>query len=502
MDSLLANYASDGDDDEGVDDDKASDGDAPAAKSLQLPLTKPSSSLFSSSLPPPKSSAALLSSSLFSSLPAPKSISSTPSSAPQNPSRPKSVHLGGVDGEEEEEEEGGILTAGTPSSTPFRAQSSMFSALPPPKPSSYSRRKASHVEAENGEEEEKGGIFTADMPSSTPVMAQKSMFSALPPPKDSSSTSLFSSIPPPKSEQPNPQKITNPPSSDRNPKRVVQFKLPLNPSMLKSRDFDDDDDDEEDKERRSVKDSFSVATKASSSVSSMLPAPKNTFGLARSAASASSRRSIVEADVPAGEHGGTSSVQESFGFGDSGSYHGGLVGAPPETGTDGSGDLGFPGSTNDVGWDPSGVEGTIYSGFDDSSAAAYWDPSYGGAVNYESYEGNWSEGTAAVVSEAPDMTKIAGKRGRNDIPTEIVEVKQDELMKNRPRQDQSKLTGIAFGPSYQPASSAKGKPSKLHKRKHQIGSLYFDMKQKEMELAERRAKGLLTKAETHAKYGW
>lgn len=54
----------------------------------------------------------------------------------------------------------------------------------------------------------------------------------------------------------------------------------------------------------------------------------------------------------------------------------------------------------------------------------------------------------------------------------------------------------------QPVSSAKGKPSKLQKRKHQIGSLYFDMKQKEMELSERRARGFLTKAETQAKYGW
>ncbi|KAL6555555.1 hypothetical protein OROHE_007227 [Orobanche hederae] len=50
--------------------------------------------------------------------------------------------------------------------------------------------------------------------------------------------------------------------------------------------------------------------------------------------------------------------------------------------------------------------------------------------------------------------------------------------------------------------STKGKPTKLHKRKHQIGSLYFDMRQKEMELAERRAKGFLTKAQTQAKYGW
>ena len=32
---------------------------------------------------------------------------------------------------------------------------------------------------------------------------------------------------------------------------------------------------------------------------------------------------------------------------------------------------------------------------------------------------------------------------------EILEVNQAELMKNRPREDKSKLTGLAFGPSYQ-----------------------------------------------------
>uniref|UniRef100_A0A1J3HDF6 Proline-rich protein PRCC n=1 Tax=Noccaea caerulescens TaxID=107243 RepID=A0A1J3HDF6_NOCCA len=95
------------------------------------------------------------------------------------------------------------------------------------------------------------------------------------------------------------------------------------------------------------------------------------------------------------------------------------------------------------------------------------------------------------------------RRGRNDFPSEIIEVKHDELMKDRPRVDQVKSTGIAFGPAYQPASSStKGKVSKLHKRKHQITSLFMDMKQKESELAERRSRGLLTKSETQAKYGW
>ncbi|KAF6148092.1 hypothetical protein GIB67_024267, partial [Kingdonia uniflora] len=35
---------------------------------------------------------------------------------------------------------------------------------------------------------------------------------------------------------------------------------------------------------------------------------------------------------------------------------------------------------------------------------------------------------------------------------DIVEVKQNELMKNRSKEDHAKLTGIAFGPSYQPAN--------------------------------------------------
>jgi proline-rich protein PRCC len=59
---------------------------------------------------------------------------------------------------------------------------------------------------------------------------------------------------------------------------------------------------------------------------------------------------------------------------------------------------------------------------------------------------------AAPVQEPvlpPEMGRIGGKRGRNDMPAQILEVDQAELMKNRPKQDKSKLTGLAFGPSYQ-----------------------------------------------------
>ncbi|KAK4408723.1 hypothetical protein Sango_0453300 [Sesamum angolense] len=110
--------------------------------------------------------------------------------------------------------------------------------------------------------------------------------------------------------------------------------------------------------------------------------------------------------------------------------------------------------------------------------------------NEGSYEAvDYSYGNGQHVEYTNYGGSYGDYEGRKDVPPEIVEVKQDELMKNRPREDQVKLTGIAFGPAYQPTST-KGKPTKLHKRKHQIGSLYFDMRQKEMELSERRAKGL------------
>lgn len=45
-------------------------------------------------------------------------------------------------------------------------------------------------------------------------------------------------------------------------------------------------------------------------------------------------------------------------------------------------------------------------------------------------------------------------------------------------------------------------PTKLAKRRHQIGSLYHYAKQKELEQMEVRAQGSKSKAETKKKYGW
>ncbi|OAY80517.1 Proline-rich protein PRCC [Ananas comosus] len=338
-----------------------------------------------------------------------------------------------------------------------------------------------------------------------PSKPQARIFSSLQPPKTSSSSSLFSSLPPPKSKE-----SSNPLSLDFNPKKVVRFTPPVNPR----RDLDDEDDEDEVRKRKPANDSSSTVG-SKKNLSSMLPAPKNSLCLAPSAASSiASRRSAVEAESAAVSVKELESEQEGSGFEGYGGYSSSWVGASAEAEAAETIAYESYGAYNG-GWasDPTasaegGAEGAMASGFSSSSYgsadASQWEQSYGSGVDYGGgYEGSWSDGSidrgASVVA---DVGMSKGKRGRNEMPIEIVEVKQEELVKNRPREDQAKLTGIAFGPSYQPVSSAKGKPSKLQKRKHQIGSLYFDMKQKEMELSERRARGFLTKAETQAKYGW
>ncbi|KAJ4888963.1 hypothetical protein Rs2_28711 [Raphanus sativus] len=241
-----------------------------------------------------------------------------------------------------------------------------------------------------------------------------------------------------------------------------------------------------------------AAASNNSSVKSFLsamPAPKSSQALGAlpslGSGSGTGRRSILETETPAI----TQSTDQTQSFSSSeteqvDNYYAGYGGYEqnPSANVEAFGYVGYEQNPSGSG-DVSG-----YVGYD----------SYGGGGNAWNGGGGF-EGTRGVPEAfiAMDSGARRGRRGRNDFPTEIVEVKQDELMKNRPRVDQVKSTGIAFGPSYQPeSSSSKGKVSKLHKRKHQITALFMDMKHKESELAERRSKGLLTKAETQAKYGW
>ncbi|KAF2309819.1 hypothetical protein GH714_005268 [Hevea brasiliensis] len=163
------------------------------------------------------------------------------------------------------------------------------------------------------------------------------------------------------------------------------------------------------------------------------------------------RRSIIENKAPTSSSAsfGTENDQNAENY----ESYGGVSGSH-ELGSDQNGGNyvnygGFASHDSGISQDSSQ---NIVTGHDGSVYGTY--ESYGSYGDYEQYGNNWGDGTAAAA--VPERTgpsesalSVPGKRGRNDIPTEIIEVKQDELTKNRPREDQVKLTGIAFGPSYQ-----------------------------------------------------
>ncbi|KAF7837965.1 proline-rich protein PRCC [Senna tora] len=365
---------------------------------------------------------------------------------------------------------------------------------------------------EEEQEQQPSSSKTSSLFSSLPQPKSSSLFQSLPQPKQTPNTtnaligtakssSIFSSLPPPKQSSKPKSQIEEEPatrvsSSGPTTKKVVQFRPPIIP-LTKSSVLDDDDDDEEDdgekEENRRKKLESMPQTPSVKSFLSSIPAPRNSATLGVQTSSGSGRRSILEADAPASNADDSTAASNFDADQNAGTYANYESYGNYQYGTDQN-----PGYYMDTGTAGNDIPTSYYVNND--TYASY--NTYG---DYGQYGNNWADGSGPAAPEISGISdiavKVSGKRGRNEIPSEIIEVKQEELIKNRPREDQVKLTGIAFGPAYQPVS-AKGKPSKLHKRKHQIGSLYFDMKQKEMELTERRAKGMLTKAETQAKYGW
>lgn len=290
-----------------------------------------------------------------------------------------------------------------------------------------------------------------------------SLFAALPQPK---SPSLFSKLPEPKTLNSDSKTL------DRNPKKVVPFRPPINMSLFMSKNDDEDDDGEELREKS--KKNESLTTPTVKSFLSSIPAPKNSSSLgALPNSSGTGRRSILEADVPVSNSNSVSTVSEGIVNSNVGNYDGqsiegsslgsfgsdgGSVGYTVGGGGDGDHSNWGSGSENYANYDSYGGSNSSNVGSASEDYANY--DSYGSYGNngsygnYGHYENNWVDGSSAVATEIPvaaseSLTRIPGKRGRSDIPQKIIEVKQDELIKNRPREDQVKLTGIAFGPAYQ-----------------------------------------------------
>ncbi|KZV25734.1 hypothetical protein F511_04795 [Dorcoceras hygrometricum] len=435
--------------------------------------------------------------------------------------------LASKSGAEEEQSESTSTPGGFFTSLP-PPKSSLFNSLPAPKSQSFPDPKPNTYYVKQDEQTDDRVLENSK-------------------PKTSSSSSLFSAIPPPKSS-------ASASSSTTTSKKVVQFRPPpiVNPF---SSSADDEDEDEEERQRKRSK--ASLSTSSAVSFLSSMPAPKNSATLgAIPSALGSGRRCIIESEarestesvtgrdtVVSSNVGSVNNQSDetnydhsSWGLGSkSTAYYSGTETFQAENvasavmssvmANDGGADsdLGFSKVESDeLNYDyPGTISGSeSYNKHHNGGQFVSVGPeavnySYGNEdhVDYPNYTAgygyssdnpqnvhNWAD--TSIMTAFPEASGglETGKRGRRDAPQDIVEVKQDELMKNRPREDQTKMTGIAFGPAFQPTSS-KGKPSKLHKRKHQIGSLFFDMKQKETELAERRSKGYATKSQTQAKYG-
>lgn len=269
------------------------------------------------------------------------------------------------------------------------------------------------------------------------------------------SSSLFSKLPQPKSQIPQPpSSILS--TSEPNTKRVVQFKPPVNPFALKSSELDDEDDeDEREKERRRRDEPDPLQAKSVTSFLSSIPAPKNSSTLGVLPTSGSGRRAIVETQVSAWNSasendreaeqnsGSYSNYDNSANFGQEDDGNGNFQNA----GHDASfANYGNYHSNFDQNVGVSGQMGSEIGVADTSNFGNY--EGYGSYVDHGQYTNSAADGSEVSIMCESEL-RVNGKRGRNKIPTDIVEVKQDELMKNRPREDQVKLTGIAFGPAYQ-----------------------------------------------------
>lgn len=360
------------------------------------------------------------------------------------------------------------------------------------------------------------------------ITTKKPLFAALPLPKFCTSSSSPQqqirvsdpfSAPPPDRKRPSLFAALPPPSSSTSGKRVVEFRPPLNSKLL---DNPDDEDDQRPRKRQPPE--VAHGEKLSGLVA-VLPRPKNLGTTLGGGASAGGRRSTLEmssedaVDNPASvaETGtletpppvGISQVSSGIGSYDhyvredfqtkADAYDSSTV--PPASQTEDVYGYNFHSSfiahETDAAFAPEGHLGVPFyqsQGLSEQNSSS---------INNKAYEQSIYNGVESKTEDP--LTSIMMKekrRGSKEAPPNLIEVKQADLTATKVREDQLRTTGIAFGPAYQPVSSNKDKPSKLHRRKHQIGSLYFDMKQKEMELLERRAKGTMTKSQTQAKYGW
>lgn len=190
---------------------------------------------------------------------------------------------------------------------------------------------------------------------------------------------------------------------------------------------------------------------------SSIPAAKFSATLGVLPSSGTGRRAIVETDALTSSSGGSRAEEDSGTDPNLGNHSLNYDScANYDSGIDqnvGNYNVNYDAYTNyqsgvDQNVNVDGQSQYVMSGGDGLNQEDY--SSYGNYGDYGQYGSNWADGSVLEMSGTGESgVRVPGKRGRNEVPADIVEVNQDELMKNRPREDQVKLTGIAFGPSYQ-----------------------------------------------------
>ena len=110
--------------------------------------------------------------------------------------------------------------------------------------------------------------------------------------------------------------------------------------------------------------------------------------------------------------------------------------------------------------------------------------------------GGGDDTTGGGVAPAPEEDDVSAIMASIGAP--VVEVCAEDLLAGGQWRSRMDLTSSAeVGSVAVPA-----KPKGLERRKHQIGSLFAEYQHNERLMQEQKARGIKTKRETYAKYGW
>ncbi|KAF5843841.1 hypothetical protein DUNSADRAFT_5078 [Dunaliella salina] len=327
-------------------------------------------------------------------------------------------------------------------------------------------------------------------------------------------------------------------------KRVVQLNLPFNKAMLKAAEREDEEDAAAAKKRK--------PNPAKSKLTDLLPAPRNGYapvGGSRLALGSGEGGAIdlttTSSSIPQQKQGGRQSKRADsddedpmakFGpMPEAGDFATGpteddnetalsaapgvddsawMMGQQLQYGYEGALDYRQYGAAQQHGPAPEQYEAGAYYVGAQPEYADYADPAATSGDPSTSLpaqlatQGQEDPGQALFAQALMEEQERASKKGKGmDLSgIQFKEVNQKDLT-YVPAAAREAATNVrsALGPEYAAKLRSDAKPfegDRLSKRKHQIGTLFYNAKMKELEIMEGKAHGMAQKGATAAKYGW